>query len=305
MVKVCLKEFPLGSFPGQRTPGFEMNSILKAQIDTYLRNIKKDWDFTIIISGEGEVRVGKSVLAMQIAMYWVTEIWRLYHIKVPFNVKENYVFNGVDLIKKGNKLGIKHPYSPLIFDEAGADLEGVKAMSRTTKAVKDFFRECGQYNLLNILVIPEYFDLPKGIALSRSSCLINVYWKGTEQGMMQRGFFKYFSRPNKKWLYLKGKKNLDYNCQRCDFKGGFGNVYPLDEKEYRNLKRIALKTREKITGRETKLTHWLKGALAYMYDNGLTHREIAYEIGKRGKLKIHYRTVGKSLEGLREIDNEE
>jgi len=304
-MKVCLELFPIGSYPGQQTAGFELDRLLKLQIDTYLKNIKKDWDFTIIISGEGEVRVGKSVLAMQIAMYWVSEIWRLYHIKVPFNVKDNYVFNGTDLIKKGNQLGVNHPYSPLIFDEAGADLEGVKAMSKTTKAVKDFFRECGQYNLLNILVIPEFFDLPKGIALSRSSCLINVYWKGTAEGMMQRGFFKYFSRPNKKWLYLKGKKNLDYNCQGSDFKGGFGNVYTLNEEEYRELKRIALKTREKITTREIKVTHWLRGAIAYMYDNGLSHREIAEEIGKRGKLKISHMTVGNSLAGLREIEKEE
>jgi len=302
MVKVCELEYPKGYSKYQKSSGFAMNPILKQQLDIYLKNIKNDWDFTIIIAGEGEVRVGKSVLAMQIAAYWCNQIKELYGVDVPFDLKQNYVFNGVDLIKKGNELGQKYPYSPLIFDEAGADLEGIKAMSKTTKAVKDFFRECGQYNLLNILVIPEYFDLPKGIALSRSSCMINVYWLGTDEGIMKRGYFKFYSRPNKKRLYLYGKKDLNYNAWKQDFYGTFDNFYPLNEKEYRKMKKVALKTREKVTSKEIKLRHWLKGALAYMHDNDLSHREIADEIKIRAKLKIHYRTVGKLLEGLREED---
>ena len=290
---------------------FKKNRLKKqstlGHIPFYIEKIESKEVYGIVLNNESKLYITdnfcvthNSVLAMQIAAYWTQQIKELYKIKVPFNLNENFVFNGIDLVKKGNKLGVSHPYSALIFDEAGADLEGVKSMKSSTKAVKDFFRECGQYNLLNILVIPEFFDLPKGIALSRSSCMINVYWIGDSEGIMNRGYFKFYSRPNKKYLYLKGKKDLNYNAGKYDFYGSFSNFYTVDEKEYRKLKREALRTREKITTNEIKLRHWIKGSLAYMYDNGLSYREIATEISTRGKLKISYQTVGNLLVGLRE-----
>ena len=123
----------------------------------------------------------------------------LYNIDLPFSVKENMVLDGKRLIEIGNQLGQNHNYAPLIFDEAGADLEGRKIMQTSTQNVLDFYRECGQYNLLNILVLPEFFDLPKGIALSRSICLIDVYYVANEEDIFERGFFKFFSRRNKKF----------------------------------------------------------------------------------------------------------
>jgi len=229
-MRVCQEFFP-------ETNGFFMDERLKLQLDVLLKNITNDWDFTIIITGQGEVRVGKSVLAMQIAMYWTYEIWKRYGIKVPFNTEENFVFEGHNLIRKGNILGKNHKYSALIFDEAGADLEGRKTMQSSTQAVLDFFRECGQYNLLNILVLPEYFDLPKGIALSRSIFLIDVFYTANENAIFERGKFNFYSRRSKKWLYLKGKRDLNYSCV-------FFKFYPVNKEEYELMKLEALKRRE-------------------------------------------------------------
>jgi len=245
MVRVC-KDW----FPNEKTPdksGFYLEDRLKLQLDVLLKNIRNDWDFTIMITGSGEVRVGKSMLAMQIAAYWAYEIEKRYGIKCPMNVHDNFVFEGDKLIKQGNELGSKHSYACLIFDEAGADLEGRKTMQATTQAVLDYYRECGQYNMLNILVLPEFFDLPKGIAVTRSIFLINVDYMADEDGMFQRGYFDFFSRRSKKWLYIKGKKTLDYNSVRSDFgqyKGRFYKFYPIDESEYRKAKHEALKRRE-------------------------------------------------------------
>lgn len=247
MVQVCQIDFPKGSFPYQKKDGFYMEALLKQQLDYYIKNVGKDWDFVIIISGEGEVRVGKSVLAQQIGMYWTSEVRRIYGANIPFSVKDNLVFDGARLIERGNTLGKNYKMSCLIFDEAGADLEGTKVMRQTTQAVKDFMRECGQYNMLTILVLPDYFDLPKGIALSRSNCLLNVYWNADEEGNFKRGYFKFFSKPSKKWLYLNGKRNLDYSASSYDFAGVFSGVYPLPEEEYRHMKYIALKKRESST----------------------------------------------------------
>jgi len=240
MVKVCLKQFPKGSISYQKSDGFFLHPILKAQLDILLKNIKNDWDFTIIITGGGEVRVGKSVLAMQIGAYWTYEIRRLYGKKCPWGIKTNFVFQGDRLIKEGNNLGTKYPYSALIFDEAGADLEGRKIMQSTTQDVLDFLRECGQYNLLNIIVMPEYFDLPKSIALSRSIFLIDVTYESDAEGMFLRGYFNFYSRPNKKMLYLKGKRDLNYKAWKGDFRGTFNNFFTVNEKEYREIKQEML-----------------------------------------------------------------
>lgn len=237
---------------GFKFNGFPMNRLLKEQLDYLIKNITNDWDFTLIISGEGEVRIGKSTLAQQIATYWCYELKRLHNKDIPFNIK-NLVFNGGELIKQGNAIGSKIPYSPFIFDEAGADLEGAKAMRRTTQDVKDFLRECGQYNMLNILVLPEFFDLPKSIALNRTIALLNVYWLPTSDGIFQRGFFKFYSRKGKKKLYLHGKKELDYHAWGEDFYGRFPKFYTIDEKEYKDAKRRALKNREKLNQKDKRL----------------------------------------------------
>lgn len=244
MGRVCELRFPKGWDPRQKKDGFYMEEILKAQMDILIKNIKNDWDFTILITGSGEVRVGKSLLAMQIAAYWVDQMKEVHGQDLPFSVEENFVFEGAKLIERGNKLGQEYKFAPLIFDEAGADLEGRKSMQSSTQAVLDYFRECGQYNMLNIIVLPEYFDLPKGIALSRSIFLVNVTYNADSEGVFQRGFFNFYSRRNKKHLYLKGKKELDYFAYPYDFRGRFLLFYPINEKMYREQKQKALSARE-------------------------------------------------------------
>jgi len=242
MVRVCKDLFPNPSNPDKA--GFYMEESLKDQLDILLKNITKDWDFTIIISGQGEVRLGKSMIAAQIGCYWNYMIEKLYGKKNPFNIEDNYVFDGKDLIRKGNELGTKYPYSALIFDEAGADLEGRKVMQTTTQLVMDYLRECGQYNMLNILVLPEFFDLPKGIAISRSCFLIDVYYSSNDEGIFERGYYNFFSRRQKKMLYIYGKRDLNYYAVKHDLNGRFYKFFPLDEKKYKLAKLEALKRRE-------------------------------------------------------------
>ena len=235
-------------FPNEKNPlksGFGMEIALKQNIDILIKNIIRDWDFTILVTGGGEVRVGKSVLAMQIACYIYYQMQVVHGKKTIFDLKHNFAFKGDELTKKGHYLGKNYPYSPLIFDEAGADLEGRKVVTTTTKEVLDYFRECGQYNLFNILVIPEYFDLPKGVALSRSMFLVDVrYICDPKTGIFKRGILRFFNRKKKKWLYLKGKKDLNYNASTYNFHGWFTDFYPIDKEEYKELKLQAMIKRE-------------------------------------------------------------
>lgn len=311
-MKVCTEWYPwnkeknISSYKGQRSPGFFMDDGLKQVIDLWVKNVKNDFDYVMIISGSGSVRVGKSHLAFQVAAYWTYAIWKAYGVEVPFTTEDNIVFHGSELIRKGNKLGRKHKYGCLIFDEAGADLEGVKAMKKTTQNVKDFFRECGQYNMLNILCLPEFFDLPKGIATNRSNCLIDCYVTVDDNDMWERGKFNFFSAPAKKKLYKWGKKEGDYAASKCDFHGDWDNMYVLDHVEYKKLKIEALKTREVVGRVEEARTRYLKGALLTLSrEYGLSNREIAEKIGSKTKSRCHYSYIGKLLAGENPEDDDD
>lgn len=237
LVKVCEEWYP-------KTKGFWMDSKLKQQLDILVNNVVNDWDFTIIITAGGQVRSGKSVLGMQIGAYWTYQMWKVHKIKVPFTIDGNIVFNWDKLISHGNDMGEKYKHCVLQYDEAGETMEGTKTQTSELKAVRDYLRECGQYNFLNILVMPEYFDLPKGIAVTRSIFLIDVYYGADKNGIFQRGYFRFYSRKNKKKLYMLGKKDLNYHAAPYNFDGEFRNFYPLDEQEYRKSKQNALKERE-------------------------------------------------------------
>ena len=298
MVYVCQDWFPKGSRKRQREDGFFMEDLLKEQLDIIIKNIRNDWDFTIIITAGGQVRVGKSVLAMQIGAYWTYQLKELYNIDVPFNVENNFVLDGRNLIETGNRLGKTHPYSPLIFDEAGADLEGRKVMSTKTQEVLDFYRECGQYNLLNILVLPEFFDLPKGIALSRSICLLDVYYSTDRNSIFQRGYFNFYSKRSKKNLYLKGKKDLNYNIVKQDFRGNFRDFYPIDEKKYRELKQFALAKRETRTSIKDKL---LRDTSWYIMHKelGIQQVDIIKRIDALTNIKIPHQTLTEAINNVK------
>jgi len=298
MVRVCEDTIKA---KGKNKAGFYMEDVLKSNLDIYVKNAMRDWDFVIVVSGGGQVRVGKSVLALQIAYYWKDQMKKVHNVDVPFNLKDNIIFRGEDLIKQGNYLGKKYPHSPLIFDEAGADLQSTKWQHKATQDVKDFLRECGQYNLFTILVLPEFFNLPKGIALSRSDALLNVFVLPNKEGIWDRGFYNFYSRPNKKLLYLYGKRDLNYTAYKKDFHGRFYNNYPINEQEYRNAKQIALKNRE--TEKIDKHLHQRNILFKILIEMGLTQREIAEKMKEKG-VGITQRGVSNALEVVeREYNN--
>ncbi len=283
-VWVCPEWFPKGTY-SQNFAGFPMNRLLKTQLDYMIRNVINDWDFTILICGEGEVRVGKSTLAQQIVTYWTYCLCKKLKIQLPHSVEKNMVFTGKDLIMKGNRLGTQTKYSGLIFDEAGADLESTKVLQSTTKAVKDYLRECGQYNMLNVLVLPEFFDLPKSIALSRSIALINVYWLPDEKGNFQRGFFKFYNKPSKKKLFIYGKKDLNYGAIQETFYGQFPKFYTFNEQDYKKAKMEALKNRESIGEREQRNLSCFYSALKILkYDHDYSYDKIRESLNKHNPI---------------------
>lgn len=306
MAYVCEDWFPLKKGDGRRHAGFWMDDYLVRHINVLLVNVIKDWDFTIIISGQGEMRVGKSVLAMQIGAYWTYELNKRHGLKLPFTVKDNFVLNGNELMSKGNRLGERYKYCALIFDEAADDLESTKVLKATTQAIKDYLRKAAQYNMLNIIVQSEFFEVPKAIAISRSMYLIDVSYTIDEEGLFGRGKFDFYGRRRKKWLYLKGKRDLNYNAQKSDFKGSFTNFYTVDEDEYRQEKADSLKRWKKATAAEIRWREWLRGALSMIYQTGKSHREIADEMNSICDIRINHTTVGRILKKEKfDVEDEE
>ena len=253
------------------------------------------------------MRVGKSLIGMQICAYWTYQIDKLYGIKVPFNVKQNMVLNGGELLKKGIALGEKYKYATLDYDEAADDLESTKVMKGSTQMVKDYLRKAAQYNMLNVIIQSEYFEVPKSIAISRAICLIDVYYDIKEDGRFERGHYNFYSRRGKKLLYLLGKKMLDYKCVKPDFQGEFRNFYPLDEVEYRKEKKDALTRWTQLTSLEVKHVEWIRAMVMDYVAQGMTQVEIANKINSLSKYKISTKTIGRMVarEKLSEEDYEE
>ena len=226
MVKVCQTQFPMGSFTVQRSAGYYIHEIFKDNLDILARAIVKDMMFTLLISGDGWVRVGKSVLAMQTGYYLTEKVNELHKINNKFTMN-NIVFNSSNLIDRAFKLP---KYSVIVLDE-GDDLTEAHWTS-LSKNLARFFRKCGQLNLFIILLIPDFFELSRPYAVTRTVCLINVYFHGE----FERGNFQFFGFNSKRLLYKKGKRYGDYKAQSSDFGGSFTNFYPLDEQVYRKKK---------------------------------------------------------------------
>lgn len=211
---------------------WKMHEILCSNLDIIKKYNKQDWDFKILISGDGMTRTGKSTIAAQIAQYLDSTF--------ADDRKDRMIFDGEKLIEVAYEIG---KGKAIVYDEAKAGLDNKKQMEQYTKRLLDFFSQCGALNHTVIIVLPEFFELPKSIALTQSTFLINCH---TRNGF-ERGYFEFYNRKDKRYLYIKGTKYYDYTSQRPTFKGTFTKYLPFDRVAYERDKTEAL---NKIRKRE-------------------------------------------------------
>ena len=99
-MKILEDRYPMGSLPGQKTPGRYIDGILKNNIDLLAKNIIKDITYLGIISSSTlEVGTGKSVFVQQLAEAYLDAVNK-YH---GFNLKltmNNIVFRPQDIIER-------------------------------------------------------------------------------------------------------------------------------------------------------------------------------------------------------------
>ena len=225
MVKYCIKKYPKGSWKGQKSNGRFIDGWLYNALKLYVKKISEDMTFLgIIYSSTLEVGTGKSVMATQIGEAWTELINEKYGFNYEFTV-DNIVWKPKDLIDKAKEMP---KYSCILLDE----WEDATYWSELGMSLRQFFRKCRQLNLFIICIIPNWFQLPLSYAVSRSIFAIDVKFNNK----LDRGFFSFYNFPDKRFLYIMGKRNHNYYCAKPTFKGLFPDGYGVNEIEYRKRK---------------------------------------------------------------------
>ena len=180
----------------------------------------KDWDEVAIISGYPGT--GKSQLTQLMAKYCCS--W--------FDV--NYIaFDADSFIEIINNC---KPNSAVVLDESFQSMNSKTVMTSEFVRIINHLQLVRQRNCFIFLVCPDFFSLAKSIAIYRSSHLFVTY----SQKYGSRGTFAAWSRENKKLLYIKGQKFINYHAQLSNFRGRFGKARVIDGDEYLKRKRAHL-----------------------------------------------------------------
>ncbi len=255
-MKILEERYPKGTLKGQRSDGRYIDGYLWENLNFLAKKVKKDMTWLLFIcSSTLEVGSGKSVLAQQICEAYLESIKQNHKIDNRLELK-NLVFTPEDLIERSFKVP---RYSCIILDE----WEDVHYFSKLGMSLRKFFRRCRQLNLFMVCIIPNFFQLPIGYAISRSIALIDVKYDDE----LNRGNYSFYNYPTKKKLYLLGKKTHNYNIVSPDFSGRFTDGYVVDEKEYRRKKYLDLTKREKKDDKEKSPAHIEKEVFRKVWKN--------------------------------------
>ncbi len=218
MVMVCqdtIKQFNKdGSF---HADGYYLHSTLKDNIDYEYKRINKFWDCCGCIDGEegsGKTSLGKALC------YYVAS---LSGIKFTVNDIIFTVPQFEEWIENAK------PGAACLWDEfvlVGLSTDALTTIQKMTMIRKK--------RLFILLLIPYIFMLRKYFAVGRTRFLIHV----TSPDNLTRGTFDYYSKPNKRHLYILGYKFWEYAVWDGDFKGDFSDYagYIVDEIAYEKKK---------------------------------------------------------------------
>jgi len=177
---------------------------------------KKDFDYVTIISGDPGL--GKSNFAINCCK----------------TLDPNFTINNIAMTaEEFIEITTKIPkHSAVMLDESFASLNSRVGRSADFLRILNHLQIIRQRNLFIFLCLPNYFDLQKSISIYRSRHLFVVF--GKEFG--SRGRFIAFGKNEKKELYIKGLKFMNYNAVKANYYGSFTRQKAIDEKEYEKKK---------------------------------------------------------------------
>lgn len=292
--------------------GYYMDGYLAENLAPIPRFLAKDRDCVGIISGRGMTRNGKSTFGIQIGYYisWLLAGGEMdirrnddgKHInpvvikypskKVNFSLN-NLVYSPDELISKARELPKS---SVIIYDEGRSGLDSKGTMSALNKMLEDFFQECGVFNHVILIILPNFFKLNEDIATSRSMFLIDTYCDDD----WNRGFFNFYNLHQKEWLYFLGKKKIGvtnkYLSVTPSFYGRFRDWIPFDKRKYEEKKKEALK-KKTLGSREERTKEKYIGLLKiYKDDTGKTTEETANRLSEVLSKVITTKTLEHGIE---------
>lgn len=291
-----------------------LDGYLIPQLDSLVYNIKNDWDFVIIITGDRMVRTGKSVFAMSLCAYLADRL------DVPYTA-DNIFFDSQNMIDAAQTMP---PYSIMHYDEGREGFAANKSAQTLQKDLLDYFAECGQNNHLFVIVLPDFFELKENMAIARSEFLINVYRRSKELKRdiykdgekrtvikFERGFFEFYNRRKKQELFDKARstRRKYYGLVKANFTGRFTNNYPIDEEGYRKKKKEALArfSEKKAKEKETKDIAFIKKYIHHQHKKGLNYVEIAKKMEDDLEISYTSKHIGlinrKYIESLGNLGN--
>jgi len=253
-----------------------MDGYLKSNLDVLKTEIKKDWDFLMVVDGrEG---AGKSSLAAQIG-YYLDPTLNLS--RFCFNAKQFQ-----EAVYKAEK------YQCIILDEGYGALSSRAAMSWVNRTLVKMLTEIRMKNLFILVLLPSFYDLDKYVAMFRSCALIHVR---TKEGSLERGDFNFYSYKKKMWMYSNCRKDYSYN--HPDFWGSFSAFFPFNKDEYIKAKLEGTKQTEAVYER----FQWVKGQrntliLELVNTFGMTRTDVAILLEKAG-YSISREQIGEIVSG--------
>ena len=264
---------------GENWKGEPCEFYMNIKLHEELQNVKKvvnnkDFDYVSLVCGlPGQ---GKSTLAQSMAKFLD-----------PNFTLDNIAMTADEFIEKTTNLP-KH--SAVILDESFAGLNSRVATSKEFLKILNHIQLIRQRNLFIFLCLPNFFDLGKPIAIFRSHHLFVVY--GSVFG--ERGEFAAYGRNNKRQLYVKGIKYINYHAHGPNFRGKFYQQKAIDEKEYDKKKYAHLQAENKKLDNvtHTKTTMKLVRTVKNLKNKGLKQYEISEITGLTEK------TIKKYLETL-------
>lgn len=240
-MKILKEKYPKGSLKGQVSDGRYIEGYLYDNLKVMANAIVKDMTFLgFIFSSTLEVGTGKSVFATQLGEAWSYVMKEVHNIDIPFGLK-NIVWRPKELIERAFQVP---KYSFILLDE----WEDAHYWSELGVSLRQFFRKCRQLNLFIVCIIPNFFQLGLGYAVSRSAFAIDVKF---EEGFT-RGYFSFYNFKEKTKLYLMGKKNYNYNVVKPSFNGRFTDGYGVPREEYLIAKRKDIEVIEDVSPAQKK-----------------------------------------------------
>lgn len=249
---------------GQEVEGYIDETLAKNLDDVKKSVLKQGWDYVCVVSGI--VGVGKSTFAQKICKY----------LDPTFTTKDRICFEakGENGFLERTSNGEKG--QAFMLDESFADLNTKVTRGSDFVRIINHLQLIRQRNLFIVLCLPNFFDLSKGVAIFRTSHLFVIYHEAFE-----RGKFAAFSRNEKRKLYVKGSKYIDYNLVKPNFRGRFTKQWIADWDLYEKLKEEHLKKQAKDTTKplKTKRLVWLKAALLMLIEMNVKPKAIIKEVG--------------------------